>query len=268
MKFKILVIILDIVLFLFFISVFIMPVFMGVIDLKTFLTSYWFFPPIFIALLVVINFLYLKNKNIIENVEAGDWMALCLNLEEEVFEKRNLNFKNIKLLSEVQLLLSDFKGLQRLETFVRANKGEYLTRLATNFAGGKLLSGQYDELYTFTSNLVKSGNKNEWIIFYVPFSLQMQKQHAQASDEFAKLVGTFTEPILNLMTDYFYYDVLKSYNKLPINEQKEKVSELKGRFCKEYSRTTWQNYIAKKKENIHILVFKKVIDDASTWIYQ
>ena len=107
---------------------------------------YWFFPPIFIVLLVFVNILYFRNKNIIENVESGDWSALCHALEVEVFDKHRTSLKNLKLLSEVQLLLSDFAGLKRLETFVRANCSEHLAALAPNFAGGKLLSGQYAEL--------------------------------------------------------------------------------------------------------------------------
>lgn len=267
MKLKALVIVLDIVLIIFFISIFILPVFTGVMNMKTFWLTYWFFPPIFILLLAFINILYFKNKNIIECVESSDWTALCLNLENEVFDKRNLSFRNVKLLSQVQLLLSDFKGLQRLETFVRSNKGEYLSRLAANFAGGKLLSGQYEDLHTFASNLVQSGKKDEWIVFYVAFSLQMQKDYAKASVEFEKVLHSFNEAILQLMTAYFYYEVLKNYSKLSFSERNLATSAFKDTFRKSFNRRTWKAYTAKKKEDIHILVFKKVIDDATEWVF-
>lgn len=268
MKLKILITILDIVLIIFFVSIFILPIAMSTINAKSLIQSYWFLILAFLALFAFVNIIYLKNKNIIESIETGDWTALCVNLEREVFDKTNLSFKNIKLLSEVQLLLSDFKGLKRLEVFVRANKGEYLSKLATNFAGGKFLSGEFCELYDFTTNLIKSGNKDEWLIFYKPFALQMQKSYIEASNNFKELLDSFSEPILNLMTAYFYYKVLENYCKLSFKGRQEKVQAFKNTFKKTFTSVTWKTYTAKKKESIHILVFKKIIDDASNWVFQ
>ena len=268
MKFKFLIVTLNIVIIISFISFFIMPLLAYPNNITAFLMRYWFFPPIFIVLLIFVNILYFRNKNIIENVESGDWSALCHALEVEVFDKHRTSLKNLKLLSEVQLLLSDFAGLKRLETFVRANCSEYLAALAPNFAGGKLLSGQYAELYNFVSNLVRSGKKDEWVAFYVPFSLQMQKDYSRASEEFKKLLNTFSEPILNSMTAYFYYEVLKKHCKCTENERSTFVSEAQNKIKSSYSLDAWSAYTAKKKQEMHVLVFKKVIDDTTNWVFR
>ena len=111
MKFKFLIVTLNIVIIISFISFFIMPLLAYPNNITAFLMRYWFFPPIFIVLLVFVNILYFRNKNIIENVESGDWSALCHALEVEVFVKHRTSLKNLNLISEVQLLLSDFAGL-------------------------------------------------------------------------------------------------------------------------------------------------------------
>lgn len=267
MKFKFLIVTLNIVIISSFISFFMMPLLTYQNDMTAFLLRYWFFPPIFIILLFLINVLYFRNKSIIENAESGDWTALCHALEVEVFDHHHASFKNVKLLSEVQLLLSDFAGLQRLETFVRANKSEYLARLAANFAGGKLLSGQYAELHTFASNLAKSGKKDEWILFYIPFSLQMQKDYHNASAAFEKYLNSFDEPILNAMTAYFYYEILKKYGKFSENERLTGIKNVRTAFQTKYSLQSWKEYTEKKKQDMHVLVFKKVIDDTTTWLF-
>lgn len=268
MKFKVLVIFLNIVLITFFISIFVLPFFLDSIDIKTFFSQYWFFAPIFLAIILAINILYARNKNVIGNVESGDWTALAHSLEHEVFDKKHASFQNVKLLAEVQLLLSDFAGLQRLELFVRNNKSEYLPRLASKFAGAKLLSGQYNELYTFTSNLVKSGKKDDpWIVFYVPFSLQMLKEHKAASEGFGALLDTFSEPLLSAMVAYFYYEVLKRYCSLTHEENAAKVQAVRDNIKSRYSLQTWKAYTVKQMQEIHVLVFKKVIADCTTWLF-
>ncbi|MEL3908251.1 MAG: hypothetical protein P1P64_04465 [Treponemataceae bacterium] len=267
MKFKILIITLNIVIFISFVSFFILPLLAFSGAAKFFLSKNWFFPPIFIAILAFINILYFRNKSIIENLEAEDWTGLCHTLEVEVFDKNRASFRNVNLLSDVQLLLSDFSGLQRLETYVRSKKPEYLSRLAPNFAGGKFLSGNYSELHSFVSNLIRSGKKDEWLLFYLPFSLQMQKSYSEASKEFENCLNKFNEPILNLMTGYFYYEVLKIYCKLSEKERIKSVKAFKDNIKAQYSLETWNNYTAQKRQEMHILIFKKIIADASSWLF-
>lgn len=267
MKFKILIITLNIVIFISFVSFFILPLLAFAGATNTFFIKNWFFPPIFIAILAFINILYFRNKNIIENLESEDWTGLCHVLEVEVFDKNRASLKNLNLLSDVQLLLSDFTGLQRLETYVRSKKSEYLSRLAPNFAGGKFLSGNYAELQSFVSNLIRSGKKDEWLLFYFPLSLQMQKLYPEASKEFESCLNTFNEPILNLMTGYFYYEVLKKYCKLTEKEREEAANSFKNNIKTQYSLETWKDYTAKKRQEMHILIFKKIIDDATSWLF-
>ena len=271
MKFKILVIVLNIVLITFFLSIFILPFLLDNIDIKSFFSRYWFFAPLFLALCIGVNVVYVRNKGIITRAEDGDWVALCHSLESEVFDKQHTRFKNLKLLADVQLLLSDFSGLSRLETFVRSHCHEAIPKLATRFAGGKLLSGQYQELHSFTSNLVKSGKKDDfWLLFYVPFSLQMLKEYTKASDGFSDLLSYGRERIgylISAMSGYFYYEVLK--NKASVSAEKlvEQGKQFRESIKKTYSLSAWNAYCAKQKEEMYILVFKKVIDDTSAWLF-
>ncbi|PIE98951.1 MAG: hypothetical protein CR988_00865 [Treponema sp.] len=268
MKFKILVIILNIVLLLVFVSIFFIPVLNPAFSEITG-KKYLFFIPVFLVLIIIFNAVYFKNRKIVESIESEDWTAVCLHLEDEVFSKKRMSFKNVRLLSETMLLLSDFAGLERLETTVRANKPEYLAKIASNLAGGKLLSGKYQSLYDFTSGLAaRRNNTDQWIVFYTAFSLQMLKEHKKAAERFLEIYDKVSVPLIRAMTGYFIFNILATQAKLTPKEAESGKQELKKEILNDYNYTKWQEYTEKQKEAIHILVFKKVIDDTTDWLYK
>ena len=57
-----------------------------------------------------------------------------------------------------------------------------------------------------------------------------------------------------------YSDVQKDTVDNRIDAEKEKL--------KKYSLHYWEKYVQKEKQDIHVLVLTKVIDDALVWLFQ
>ncbi|NVP23024.1 hypothetical protein [Treponema phagedenis] len=269
MKLKVLVIIFNTVLILMFSVIFLFPVFFLNGDfMHEFWIKNWFFLPIFFILLGIVNIIFLKNWKLVSYIEEEDWTALTMYLEQEIFDKKKLSYKKVRLLSETLLLLSDFSGLSKLETVLRANKPGYIIKLAPKFAAAKMLSGNYQELCAFSNKLAaRPDNTHPWINFYAAFSHQMLKEYTVAAEKFLTLAKTSTDLIIKALSAYFIKEVLSPY----LEGKKEKVNQLalsiKDEIKKKYNRNQWDEYIEKEKKEIDVMVLTKIIKETNDWIF-
>jgi len=79
---------------------------------------------------------------------------------------------------------------------------------------------------------------------------------------FSELINEKMEPILNLLTLYMYYPLVKN-NPDKFKNVLTKISE----FLSEYSPVNWEKYLEKEKKNIQAIILSKIIVEASGWIF-
>ncbi len=269
MKLKVLYITFNIVLFGLLFTVFFLPLLYADGSIaREFWSINWVFSSIFLIIILVINIIFFRNRRLVEAIESEDWTALSRDLEEQIFDKKKMSFKNVRLLIESLLLLSDFPTINRLEVILRNNKPEFIPRLAPKFAASKLLSGNFADLLDFTEKFSKSNQtQNEWMSFYYAFALQLLHEYDKSVIEFKKLQEESPNKLIKVLSSYFFLSVLKSYNKLLPKEIDAKFADIKSEINKSFTQAKWKRFIAKEKQEIHIMVLTKLIDSATDWIF-
>ena len=269
MKLKVLIIVFNAILLTIFFTVLSFSFFTaGTEFIGSFFKNYWIFVLFFMILFIGMNIFFINNWKLITTLEAEDWPALSLYLETEIFEKHHLTAKKVRLLCEISILLGDFEILKRLERVLEEHKPEYIRAFASRFAAAKLLSNDYQGLAEFMAHLaVRPHETSPWIPFYDAFSAQMLKHYREAAEKFSRMLETEKEPLVRLLGVYFMACGLYHYIDVSKDEADKRI-ESEKQVLKKYSLQYWKKYAQKEKQNIHVLVLTKAIDDALIWLFK
>ena len=269
MKLKVLVIIFNAVLLTIFFTVLSFSFFTaGTEFIGSFLKNYWIFVLFFTFLFIGMNIFFISNWKLITTLESEDWPALSLYLETEIFEKHHLTAKKVRLLCEISILLGDFEILKRLERVLEEHKSGYIKIFASRFAAAKLLSNDYQGLAEFMARtVVQPHETSPWIPFYDAFSAQMLRCYREAAEKFSRMLETEQEPLVRLLGVYFMAYGLYHYLGIDKDDADKRI-EAEKRKLKKHSLQYWKKYVQKEKQNIHVLVLTKAIDDALTWLFK
>ena len=269
MKLKVLIIVFNAILLTIFFTVLSFSFFTaGTEFIGSFFKNYWIFVLFFMILFIGMNIFFINNWKLITILEAEDWPALSLYLETEIFEKHHLTAKKVRLLCEISILLGDFEILKRLERVLEEHKPEYIRAFASRFAAAKLLSNDYQGLAEFMAHLaVRPHETSPWIPFYDAFSAQMLKHYREAAKKFSRMLETEKEPLVRLLGVYFMACGLYHYIDVSKDEADKRI-EAEKQELKKHSLQYWKKYAQKEKQNIHVLVLTKAIDDALIWLFK
>ena len=234
----------------------------------SFFKNYWIFVLFFMFLFLGMNIFFITNRKLITTLESDDWPALSLYLETEIFEKHHLTAKKVRLLCEISILLGDFEILKRLERVLEEHKPGYIKTFASRFAAAKLLSNDYQGLAEFMARtVVQSHETSPWVSFYDAFSAQMLRRYREAAEKFSRMLETEQEPLVRLLGVYFMAYGLYHYLGIDKDDADKRI-EAEKRKLKKHSLQYWKKYAQKEKQNIHVLVLTKAIDDALTWLFK
>ena len=269
MKLKVLVIIFNAVLLTIFFTVLSFSFFTaGTEFIGSFFKNYWIFILFFTFLFIGMNIFFISNWKLITTLESDDWPALSLYLETEIFEKHHITAKKARLLCEISILLGDFEILKRLERVLEEYKPEYIRTFASRFAAAKLLSNDYQGLAEFMARtVVQPHETSPWIPFYDAFSAQMLRCYREAAEKFSRMLETEQDPLVRLLGVYFMDYGLYHYLGIDKDDADKRI-EAEKRKLKKHSLQYWKKYVQKEKQNIHVLVLTKAIDDALTWLFK
>ena len=269
MKLKVLMIIFNVVLLTIFFTVLSFSFFTaGTEFIGSFFKNYWIFVLFFMFLFMGMNIFFITNRKLITTLESDDWPALSLYLETEIFEKHHLTAKKVRLLCEISILLGDFEILKRLERVLEEYKPEYIRTFASRFAAAKLLSNDYQGLAEFMARtVVQPHETSPWIPFYDAFSAQMLRCYREAAEKFSRMLETEQDPLVRLLGVYFMDYGLYHYLGIDKDDADKRI-EAEKRKLKKHSLQYWKKYVQKEKQNIHVLVLTKAIDDALTWLFK
>ena len=269
MKLKVLVIIFNAVLLTIFFTVLSFSFFTaGTEFIGSFFKNYWIFILFFTFLFIGMNIFFISNWKLITTLESDDWPALSLYLETEIFEKHHITAKKARLLCEISILLGDFEILKRLERVLEEHKPEYIRTFASRFAAAKLLSNDYQGLAEFMARtVVQPHETSPWIPFYDAFSAQMLRCYREAAEKFSRMLETEQDPLVRLLGVYFMDYGLYHYLGIDKDDADKRI-EAEKRKLKKHSLQYWKKYVQKEKQNIHVLVLTKAIDDALTWLFK
>lgn len=269
MKFKVLFILFNIVLFLSFFTIFLLPFF--VLDggfMVEFWTKNWFFGLVFLAILGIVNGAFLANWKLLSCLEREDWPGLAAHLEREVIEKKRYGRRKVRLLCDSLLLLGDFATIRKLAAALRADKPSAFAPLATRFAAAELLAADYEALYAITSEF--AGAKcadRDWLAFYGAFSRHLALRYGDAANGMLPLARDSSDPIVTLLSGYVCDKLLPLKVSDRTDELVAAARDARERLLGKFTRSQWLSYLETAKSEMHVVILAKLIDEATVSLF-
>ena len=275
-KIKLVIIIFNI-LMLFFIAVILaLPLLiLGSTLAGTFWRSSWFFAPLILAAIALINLYFILNYRIYTLLEKEDWPALIMELEKRVLQKNNFNPRLVILLIHVYLVLSDTKSVTEMEKTLSVSRKKLVSRYALSFGAARILQKDYQGAADLFAASLENPNKSrppleaEWLRWYYGFSLLLSRRFKEASDVFILLTHEGREGILVGLSAYFLHDSLSGFLPLQFTELKkiaktgcERVKMTLPR------RIDWDNELKNNKTEIYLAIIQSYTEKTADFLYQ
>jgi hypothetical protein len=238
---------------------------------KTFFVSAW---PVFIILiiaLIAINIFYFINRKLFFLLEREDWPALVYYLETQMTYKSRYTSRNVSLLANTYLVLSDSASVTALEKKISTAKPALLESNCLTFGVARILNKDYSGAAQFFQKN-RNSSKTEsavWVRWYYAFSELLDENYLPATDEFILLVKECRDPLLIGLSAYFLEKSLAKSLPARKNELQQCAEDGILR-VKKYlpSHIAWQKDTAKMQSEIYATVIVKYINNAEHWIYQ
>lgn len=269
MKFKALFVTFNIVLFLSFLIIFLLPFF--ILD-STFMLDFWsknwYFGIVFLAILAVVNVMFISHWKLLVFLENEDWPGLAQYLETSVFEKKRIIPRDVRLLSDSLLLLGDFATLRKLEAFLRASRPSLMPALAARFAAASVLSGDYGAVHGLSSSLsALKPAKRQWLSFYDAFAWHLEKKFDAAADGMIPLAAPATDPLVAALSGYLCGTVFSGRQSLRGDELRAAAGSAKERITRQFPEKKWRAYVDESKSDMQAVVVGKLLNETASWLY-
>ena len=95
----------------------------------------------------------------------------------------------------------------------------------------------------------------------------MMKNYEKSAALFTKISDSAKNPLIKCLSTYFVVNVLQTYSQLTEEEIKAKALLLHSRINKNYTYESWKAYTESEKQEIHVMILTKIIDDVTSWLF-
>lgn len=284
MKFKALVVIINIVLILTFLFLFFISFIFGSPALSR---ELWpgnlIMAAILISVLAILNFVFIRNWAVMDFLEKEDWPGLAHHLEVRVISRGRYGRRNVRLLLESLVVLGDFRMIEKIAAQLKSSKPRLHRELASCLSGAFILAGKYAlASETATSALgdgkgLRRGDR-AWLRFYRGLSAYMARLYGEALEEFVPLCRESDEPLIAAISGYLCSVSGKRVGKADEDSAGPDGSArgaavaaaeaARERVKAGISRKSWNRYVDRAKEDIRIVILGSLINQAGVWLYE
>ena len=272
MKFKTIFYLFNAVVAFSFLFIFLFPILiLGGEFAAGFWKTNWFLGVAFLAVLGILNAFFLSNWKLFQLVEREDWSALSSWLEERIFRKGSLRGQYVRLYVNSAMLRSDLEAIDRLEALLREKKPALLRRLAVLFGVGYLLRNEADSSLAFFEPFLESPEVEArgWLWLDYSFSLVLRNRAPEALPWLRKASGQ-KDPVLSLLAAYLTANLAAPA--LPAGPDRDAARStaegFRDRLRKRFDAERWSREVEKAKNDVHVVILSRLIDDAGRWLFQ
>lgn len=271
MKFKTIFILFNAVIVISFLFIFILPLLILGFDYAVvFWKTNWSMALVFVFVLSAINVFFMGNWRIFTLVGKEDWNGLSAWLTEQIFVKKRYRGFHVRFLVSVSLNKSDLATIDKLETELADHKPAMLRRLAVLFGSVYLLRNKPEESERFFSQFihVQDVDKPGWLWFDYAFSLILLKRAAEAVPWLRK-AATLNDVVLVMLCAYF----LGTIGAAALEDHAEREAamafseERRAMLCKRFKPERLSREIEAARNEVHIVILSKLVDDAGSWLF-
>jgi hypothetical protein len=226
----------------------------------------WIISALFFLFIGALDAYFIYNWKLFTLLEKEDWPLLISYLEEEIYKKKRFTKRNLSLIINAYLSVSNLDKVKRLETEIRSASPKMLPQFALYLGTPYILENDLEHCVSYYAEFKDNPDVRfpGWIKWCYAFALVSRKEIEQAKTVFVSLLDTTKDDILILLTLYF----LQNMDNLLEEEKKIRFSEKKKHFLEHYSdHKEWDKVIQKKsEENLLILLLSSLTKNAWYWI--
>jgi hypothetical protein len=273
LKFKFIVIIFNILIVFLLSAAALIPLFVFGFGFSVmFWRSSWPLALILVVALIILNVFFLFNRRLFNLLEREDWPALVDFLEQSVIYKGRYSSREVRLLLNSYLLMSDSAAMSRLEHKVALAKPVLLEVNALIFGVARILEGNPREAADFFRLRLEKGKAGEklWLRWYYGFSLVLARDFDTAEAEFKALVAISANSrqfLIAALAAYFLSNTLLKYSANSA-ECRSIAEEGRERVRKALKNAAgWEKEAAKVETEVYAAIIKKYIDEAGGWLF-
>ena len=226
----------------------------------------WIITVLFVVFISGLDLYFILNWKLFNLLEKEDWPLLVAYLEERVYKKKRYSKKNLGLLINAYISVSNLDKIKRLETEMRAGAPKIVPYFALYLGTPYILENDLKKCASFFEEFINIPEVRfgEWIRWCYAFSLVSLDKLEESRDLFMGLLNTSKNDIIILLTLY----LIKSMDKVLTDEEKQQCLEKSHLFTeKHHTNKDWEKvYSRAMEENLLVLLLSSLIKSSYDWI--
>jgi hypothetical protein len=271
LKFKSIFILFNIILIIFLAVLCLTPALMlGSSFAASFWRANWFLVLVLGAILMGFDAYFIINQRLYALLEKEDWPALVHYLEDRVIRQGKYSHRLVRLLANTYLVLSDSPSVMSLENKAAIAKPSLVDDNVLVFGTARILGRDISGAVRFFGTRVDSSKPalRQWIRWYYGFALLLDRQYAQAADEFSLLARSSSDGVIAALAAYFLKEAV--VRALPDRAEEIDAASAEGR--KRVLKAlpalkNWTREISRINSEIHAAALAKYLDETGKWLY-
>jgi hypothetical protein len=265
MKFKTIFILFNVVIVFSFLFIFFMPLtVLGWDYAQLFWSRNWILAVLFVAVMVGINAYFFSQWRLFMLLESENWQGLIHYLEERIYDKKRIRPQHVRILINTYVVTSRLDAIEKLEGFLVKHRPDLVSRFALQLGVPYLLKNQADTAERFFSGLLENPRvkRRNWIRWTHAFAVLLQQKQDDAKERLKELVPDVKDPVLLVLALYLLEAFTKSDEEAG-RLVESNLAELKQK----YTQSQWSKEADKRKNEIHVLLLSKLLQEASDWAF-
>lgn len=266
MKFKIIFILFNIVVFFSLLIITIMPIFMLGPEYSSFFWSEsWYFILAFLIVIGIIDVYFLYNWKIFHFLEEERWQDLSEYLESRLKPGRILPGYIVRIMINAYMMNGNLKGIETLGELIKEKKPALFRKLLIPFGIPVILKSNPEHMVEYFKPYYRSERvkEHQWVAYLYGFSLLLQKRGDEARVTLTDLCREKISPVPKLLT---LYSLSLIYNEG--GEEDDCFEKFKSGLLDEYTPETLRIEIEKNRSNIVVVVLSKLCEEAVQWLFE
>lgn len=272
MKFKALVVVINIVLISTFLCLFFLPfLIVSPKDMPELRQKGVLFTGLFGIALLLLNGVLLGNWAVMDFLEKEDWPGLAHHLEVRVLGQKRYRKRSARLLLESLVVLGDFETIGKFASRLKDDRPRLYRELAPCLSGAFILAGKYGlasdtvEFAMGNGRALGSGDL-AWLKFYRGLSAYMERSYGKALEDFMPLCVESDDPLVTALSGYLC-SVSAGKHGGTDGTPGRAADDARSRVREKIPRKAWDRYVDRAKEDIRIVILGSLINQAGAWIY-
>jgi len=266
MKFKTIFFLFNGIILFSFLFIALMPLFiLGGEYTRIFWAENWFLAVIFLLFISLLDAYFILNWSMFSLLEKEDWPALTAYLENEVYEKKRITHRNVRMMVNTSLTISNLDKITRLEKEVRDKKTAWLSRYGTMLGIPYLLNENREQGKFFFQECLNGARDRDkpWLQWCYSFVLLSGGDSSEAAPYLKDLSAQEKDPVLRLLSMYLYT------SSLPEQERNGDSAGMKEEFLKKHpERKSLDRALNRSRSNnVTVLLLSSILEDSLSWMY-